>query len=251
MARVHPNRATAAARTHSAGLRHAAIQATQQGAAPQLPSAAGQGIQVQGAVDPYDFSADPILQRVQALGERRSAEAEAQALAARRELAISSGDESLAPDEETRLAAHNNPFSTAALFARKAAEEPKALVAGLSKQNLGYGSEGAKQQSNLATALLGEQASNQAATRGHLSDINAALLSAQQGVQNDITDAQGAAADRLQTRIGDTPVGYQGPGSATPIHGVGGIASGLGAILRGRPRVRAGHAAPHLPHHQP
>ena len=256
MPRVARNRSSARARVHSAGVRQALARGAQQGlpAAPQqLQSQAGQAPTVQGATDPYDFSADPILQRVQALGARRTAEAEAAALAARRQLAIDTGDVSLAPDEETRQQALNNPFSVRAQFEKKAHDQPLQLAGQLSQQNLGYSSAGATQQSNLATSLLGEQASNQATERQALSGIEEALRQAREGAQNDITAAQEDAAARLQQRLGDTPVGYQGVQDATPIHGAEGIAAEIGRRFRnqGQGRTRVRHVPAHLPGHRP
>lgn len=154
----------------------------------------------------YDFSADPILQTIQGQSQQRQAEAEASALAARKQLAIDFGDPSLAPDEATRQAALANPFSRRALFEKQAAEQPKQLTQQLSQQNLGYSSAGAKQQSDLATQLLGEQAAMQGEARGRLSDIDQQRRGTLSGIQDALVQAQQDAAGRLRDRLGDLSV---------------------------------------------
>src|SRR3977135_3655286 len=65
----------------------------------------------QPGVNPYDYTTDPGYQRSIGIASRNVGDAEAQALAARKQLAIDQGDPSLAPDAQTAAAASANPFS--------------------------------------------------------------------------------------------------------------------------------------------
>src|SRR2546423_262222 len=83
---------------------------------PNKPAPAAQPVAgaLAGTADPYDASADPTLQRILALGQQRGADAEAEALRLRKQLAIDYGDTDLARslglDESTIAAAAQNPF---------------------------------------------------------------------------------------------------------------------------------------------
>lgn len=177
--------------------------------------------------DPYNFESDPALQRIIALGQRRTAEAEARALARRKQLAIEFGDESLADDEATKLAARNNPFSRRAQFEKAAREEPKALTENLNQGNLFYSSEFGKRQSDLAQNLLARQQAMQMEARGGVSDIDDELRGVREGVEETIFGAREDAADRMRERLGDLPMrrpGFQirpGAGRPAPMIGFG------------------------------
>lgn len=231
-------------------LRHAAVAQMQPGG-DVGGGGAGGAPGGQPAVDPYNFDADPVYQRVIAANQRRVQEAQANSLAARKQLAIDSGDESLAPDEATRQAARNNPFSLAAQFAKHAREQPRALTEQDNANNLFYSSAAGQHQSELAQQLLAEQAGNQAQTRGRLSDIESALRGEQQGAESDLLDAQQAAADRRQQQLGDLPVGQTQPAHGGGAPGAQQQAVTHSAFARARrqmaQRARAPRPRAHLP----
>lgn len=143
--------------------------------------------------DPYDFSADPVLQRIMAMGERRRAEAQASALAAR------NTEEADWRDVQARLG-------------REQVERPKALTENLNKGNLFYSSEFGTQQGNLARSLLEDAASAQRTHLGRLSDIESGQRGIEEGVEEDIASARESAAERMRERLGDLPLGGNGQG---------------------------------------
>jgi hypothetical protein len=174
-----------------------------------LPPGAGAPAPGAPAVNPYDYSADPAYQRIRALGQRDVGDAEAQALAARKQLAIDQGDPSLAPDEQTAAAARANPFSIMAGLAKHRAEDPRALIEADNSQNLFYSSTAAKHQSDLVRSLLESETNARAQGRSAASQIGAGLLRARQGAADQLGQAQEEAAGRLRERLGDLPVGAQ------------------------------------------
>jgi hypothetical protein len=168
------------------------------------------------AVDPYDFSMDPALQRIQALGQRTIAEAEADALRQRRQLALDYGDEQAARElglsEADIAAAKANPFSVRAKQAREAVERPRDLSANLSKANLGYSSAGVGQQMDLSRALLEDQSNAARAFQGATGGISQHLLEARRGVEEGNWQAQQEAAARRQEQMGDRSYAPAGGG---------------------------------------
>lgn len=162
------------------------------------------------AVNPYDYSADAGYQRVRAIGERDVGNAQADALAQQKQLAIDQGDPSLAPDEQTAAAARANPFSVMAQLAKHRAEDPRALTEADNSQNLFYSGAAAKHQSDLVRSLLQQETDANSSARARMSDIQGGLLQARQSAADQTSQAQEEAAGRLRDRLGDLPVGPQG-----------------------------------------
>lgn len=185
---------------------------------PVSPPQPQMGTAQQQPVDPYDFSSDPALLRIQALGQRTIAEAEADALRQRRQLALDYGDAQAARElglsEADIAAAGANPFSVRAKQAKAAVERPKELSANLSKANLGYSSAGATQQTDLATGLLEDQSNAARDFQGASGGIAQHLLEARRGVEEGNWQAQQDAATRRQEQMGDRSYAPAGGGEA-------------------------------------
>lgn len=192
--------------------------------------------------NPYDFSGDAIYQQAHAGGVQRLADAEAQSLAARKQLAIDMGDPSLAPDAESAAAASANPFSRAAGLRLRQANEPRALDQSLAKDNLIYSSTAGTRQADLQRSFLADQSQNQSEARSRLGDILSALAGARQDVAEQDVSAQQEAAGRRRDQLGDSPVGqtYALPGLLRRSRPLGGPAGGavggaVGQLARRRP----------------
>lgn len=197
----------------------------------------------QPGADPYNTSTDPALMRIQAAMQQAQANADAQAIQARNQLAIDYGDPSLAADEGGRSAARANPFSRAATLAKERVDAPRAIDNSDSQSNLFYSSAHGQHQSELARALLGEEASNRTSAQQGLSTIEQGRLGSMSDWQDRLAQAQQDAADRAQQRIGDLPVGGQ---PDAPGGGAGHYGGGVAHALRG-----VGLRAHHVPRHRP
>lgn len=184
----------------------------------QQPAAGGVAQAPEELADPFDFSTDPILQRIQALGNRRRAEAQAAAGAARRQA------EADWTDVQARLG-------------REQVERPKALTENLNKGNLFYSSEFGKQQSDLARSLVEEAGAAQSAHQRRLGDIEAGLRDEEEDIESDLIGAQESAADRLRERLGDLPLG----GQRRPLGGA------PRSRVAGMLQQRAAQGAPRMP----
>lgn len=180
------------------GRRRAAVQ--WQPAPPAGAPAPPGGDGFQNAVDPYDYSADPILQQIRALGVQRMADAQAAAI-------------------RERATAEADWADTQASDTRDQTRMPRALIDSLSSHNLGYSSAGNTQQTDLARSLTEGAAAHQRAYQEQLSGIQGHLTDTERDVAAGNVSAEQDAAQRLQDRIGDTPVGYQGPGDAQQVAG--------------------------------
>ena len=195
-------------------------QAPMPGAPPGAPAE-------QPAVDPYDYSADPILQQIRALGTQRVADAQAEAIRLRAQEAADWTD-------------------TQAQLGREQVERPRALTENLNRSNLFYSSEYGKQQSGLARQLAEDAAGAQRAHLGRLSGIESGLTETQRAAAEQGIGAEGEAAQRMRDRLGDLPLGG-GPAhgtasrpaprlNASPLAGA--LAGHVRARLAPRPRAR-------------
>jgi len=138
--------------------------------------------------NPYDYSADPILQRIQALGESRFADAQAEAIRLRREAELDYGE------VQQRLG-------------RERVEKPRALTENLNQSGLFYSSHFGQEQSNLARSLLENEGVEQRKYQGRLSGIESGLLAARRSADEAGMDAEEEAAARLRERLGDLSLG--------------------------------------------
>jgi hypothetical protein len=102
----------------------------------------------------YDYRTDPILQQIQAVSVHSRADADTNALAARKRLAVQYGDADYARnvlhDDLTAEAAKQNPYSTYAQLDHQQPVDANALDESLNKANLFYGGARIRQQGQLA-----------------------------------------------------------------------------------------------------
>lgn len=239
------------------------VQAQQPANAPSTSSPA-QAPTVQQA---YDASTDPILQQIRALTGKGRAAAESGAAAARKQLAIQYGDDTLARlfgDDNTATAARNNPFSVAAELARAYKRNDEDIVENYNKRNLFYSGARGKAHSREAEDYQRRTFMAESEKQQRLAAIQAELMQQLLGYdREDIEGLQGAygrASDRaLQFGIdpgaGATGAsGVAGPastpapssgvtdfgfGPAADYQGAGIPAAVLEELLAGRPAVRS------------
>ena len=223
-------------------------RAGQQFAQQQQQPPAG-GMAAPGA-DPYSYESDPVLQRTRALGERTIAEAEADALRQRRQLALDYGDEQAARElglsEADIAAAKANPFSARAKQAKAAHDQPVALDENLNKGNLFYSSARGTQQQNLSMALLEDQAGAARSFNEGAGGIAQGLLGTRRGVEEGNWAAEQDAAGRRQQQIGDLPYGGNARRRTHPLGGNIGNAIAR-RVRQRRPRVPVPPGGGHPP----
>lgn len=154
--------------------------------------------------DPYGLT-DPILQKIQAITEQARQNAVADALAARKQLAIAYGDtagilDGSDFDQSTADAAHNNPFSVLAELNRGYDTRNHAIDENTNNENLFYSGEHVRQLSDSATQLQRDRASAASVLQNELGGIQSKLAAALTGA--DQQDIQGLedAASRAQNR---------------------------------------------------
>jgi hypothetical protein len=152
-----------------------ATYAPQTGAAtqPQPP----RGVQGPG----YQYQADPVIQRIQALSTVDAANARADAEAARKQVLLDYGDPEFArsiysqqnlPADDTFLRSiGGNAFSTTKQLARSREQETASAEDRLNKANLFYGGHRGKQLGELGTALLQRETEAQGQVKSWLGDI--------------------------------------------------------------------------------
>jgi hypothetical protein len=173
---------------------------------------------VQPPPNPYDFSSDPLYQRIMALGEQRTEQANAAALSARTQDVIDYGDPDLARSlglgDAAATAAARNPFSVLAGLARNEKAAPAALDESLNKQNLFYSGARGKQQSDLAMSLGQNRYNAWQANTGRLTGITNTLTGSLNAIADQESQAAQDAATRRQQQLGDLPVG---PTAANPL----------------------------------
>lgn len=189
---------------------------------PQMAAQAGQQLGAPPEVDPYDYTTDPVLQRIKAFGAQRLADAQAAAIRARQVAQSDYGD-------------------VQARLGREQIERPRALTESLNKSNLFYSTEYGKQQTGLARTLAENAADEQRRHQERLAGIDQGVLDVERGVQGESMSAEEAAAERLRERLGDLPVGRQ---ERRPMPGAGQVRPALAARLGGlggapRPRPRS------------
>lgn len=253
-----------------------ATATTPKPAAPRPPMSAQQPANAPSTASPaaaptvqqaYDASTDPVLQQIRALTGKGRAAAESGAAAARKQLAISYGDDALARlfgDDATAAAARNNPFSVAAELARAYKRNDEDIVEDYNKRNLFYSGARGKAHSREAENYQRRSFMAESEKQQRLAAIQAELMQQLLGYdREDIEGLQGAygrASDRaLQfgidpgagaagtsgvagpastpaTSAGVTDFGF---GPASEYAGAGIPAAVLEEVLAGRP-VRTG-----------
>lgn len=194
----------------------------------------------QASADPYtfDYDQDPVLQRIQSLGVRGRAGAQAEATEAKKQLAIDYGDADLARqlgDENTATAAANNPLGVRQQLKHKYDENVTDFEQDL-PSSLFYSGYRGKELGNLATGYQEGLAGAGRQQQGLLSGIDRGLVEALMGYDRDDADAEGEAAQRaIDAGLGGAP-----SEEADFNQGVG-ISDLLGEDIdpaTGRPRLR-------------
>jgi hypothetical protein len=181
------------------------------GAAPAPPGQAGPS---DPYVDPYDFSTDPILQKIKAASQQRMADAQARAIRLRGE------EDADYADVQRHLA-------------KERVDKPRQLTESLNDQNLFYSGAFGKQQTELATSLLDNEASAQRTHDTRLGGINDWLLGSQRDEESVVGEGEEGAAGRLAERLGDLPIAARKPGPLA-----GRAVKRIGAPARPLPRFK-------------
>lgn len=166
----------------------------------------------------YDYNTDPILQQVQAQTVQQTADAEAGALAARKQLAIQYGDPSIVGDDAaTAQAAAQNPYSVYGMLAAQQPKDQLALDESLNKGNLFYSGARINQQHDLLDQYGATRAQKASEEQSALQGIDSNRLAAILAANNSLNGARGDAYNRLLQQILANPVAYDtGAGAAPP-----------------------------------
>lgn len=155
------------------------------------------------SLDPYDYSVDPILNKIKALSRTQRVNAQSEADAIRKQLGIAYGSAEavgFANDPLTLQAANDNPFSLNAELKRSYDRGLEQLDQTLNSQGLFYSGERARQLGLAAEDYLRQQAAAKGNLQQHLADVQSSLTAALLGAdQQDIT-AETDAAGRAQGR---------------------------------------------------
>lgn len=174
-----------------------------------------------------DYSTDPVLQQIQALATRNVGDAEATALAAKKQNLIRLGDPGLARatigDQGTALAAQQNQQSTLAQLAKQYADAKIAHDKTLNNLNLFYSSTRGNTIGEDAKGYLNQQSAAQQAAQDALSQIDAVLAQARQAAAAQRLQAeQDAYARALAAAANATAPVDTGAGTGTGTGGAGG-----------------------------
>lgn len=168
-------------------------------------AAAGQ----QTAAEPYDYDADPILQKIRAMTGMQRQQAEAEALGQRKQVAIDFGDDTYARnvlgDENTARAAAANPHSVRARRKSEYGDLTRALEDDLNKRNLFYSGHRADELTRGANEYQGRLYDAGREQQGILDQIRQGLLAALLGADRQDMEAEEDAAGRAIER-GDMPI---------------------------------------------
>ena len=164
-------------------------QQQQQAAAPQAPAAA--------PASAYDYSSDPILQAIRAGGIRSRANAEAAALAGRKQLAIQFGDATgIVDDTNTAKAAKDNPFSSLAEIMRGYGRSVTSTDEALNKDNLFYSGHRGVELSRLLEDRQRQEYGARGAAQQQLTGITSELARALEDATLRDAQAESDAKDR-------------------------------------------------------
>lgn len=164
------------------------------------------------AVDPlqqFDYHTDPILQQINAVGLSTRENADANTLAAKKQIALRYGDPSLANqlgDTATADAAASNPYGAYQDLAKQNKTDAHNLDENLNSQNLYFSGARIKQQGDLADQYGKANAGLAANEQDALGATDAARLSAYSAADAaDSAAAQDAAARALQEALLNQP----------------------------------------------
>ena len=194
--------------------------------------AGGDGGGSGGGPSPFDFSSDPILQQIMAEAQRQMAEAQANALAKREQLAVAYGDASgLGLDKSYETAAANNPFSVIHNAKRSYDQGVVSLEDALNKDNLFYSGARGTKLGEAATGFQRTNYGNQQRFRGSLQDVQSTLAQALQSARYmEMSGQEGAYARALSAALAG---GYAGGGGGSGGGGGGGGGGGSGTSSYG------------------
>lgn len=208
-------------------------QTTQTGApqarppAPAMAPAAAPAGQPQPALSPtpisYVADMDPTLNQIQALSSQGREDATSNALALRRQLAQSYGDQGLARQyggDAEATAAANNPNSVLAQLSHSYDQSRSSLENQLNQNNLFYSGARVKQLGDLEGQYQSQLAGATGQEQGALGDITSNLAAALHSA--DLQDAQAqqdAYGRSLQAALAAGGTGLPGTGVADPTGG--------------------------------
>lgn len=171
----------------------------------------------------YDPYTDPAVQQIQALGTMNVGDAEAEATKIRKQLAIRLGSGKYAReilgDENTALAAEQNPLSTLARIRDQGTKQKRELLdyLGSGDRNLLYSGYRGTQESELAKSLLGQEAEAEDQFRGQEGEIARMLLGVRNSARDRTADAVARALAEQAARVQDgSGSGTAGSGTAGP-----------------------------------
>lgn len=172
------------------------------------PAASARDIQLpqtsfSGGTGGYDVSTDPAVARIGALSQRMRAEAQASAMAKKKQAALEYGDPTGVEgiDEQTAKAARENPFSILKAMERAYSTGVNDLEEGLNKGNLFYSGYRGQQLGDAAHTYQQGRYDAGNRFRATIQDINDALASTL--LNADMMDADA---------IGGSDGGYYDPG---------------------------------------
>lgn len=158
------------------------------------------GFSTQGA-SAADLSTDPILAKIQAASAKAVADAQVNADAQRRALALASGDHDLAlaltGDETLAEAAAKNPFGTAEIRAQQNQQNVRATNEATNKSNLFYSSEAGRRLGLVQQAYLQQQAADAQDFWNKAGNITTGLLAAEQNAADQNLQGESDAYARL------------------------------------------------------
>jgi hypothetical protein len=152
-----------------------------------------QGKPVSTAIN-VNYESDPVLARIRALNTQNVANARTEAEALRKQAVIETGFDDVGAriglDENTQLAARNNPFSTRALIQKESTERGRDLDESLNQQNLFF--------SGARADRLGELGFNTAQATSEAGKTLQQLLA---GIDTGVLEAEQYAAQQEQAAI--------------------------------------------------
>jgi hypothetical protein len=145
-----------------------------------------------------DFgTTDPLLAKIKALSTQNLQDAEAGALSAKKQLAIRLGSSRFARDtigdENTALAAEQNPLSLFAQLQRQNQQQTRDSEEGLNKGNLFFSGHRGQVLSDLGRMLLEQQANAEDQARSQYGEIMSGLMTARNNERNRVGDAENDA----------------------------------------------------------
>lgn len=229
-----------------AGQVAASLAANQHAAGANGSNFAGDftGQTLPGAVDPYDYSADPILNKIKAGTAKARVDAQSAKVAALQDEAIRFGDGSDLNDPTVAAEAAGNPFSVLAALKRDYDNTVHDHGETLNQNNLWYSGAHAKQLADDALGYQGQEYQARSAHNATVGGIGSALATALSGADSADIGAETDAAGRATARA--TAAGYD-PGAQTSVTNTGATLPSAGTTVNGNTTTTVSGGAPPVP----